>query len=146
MTIHAQRLLNVARALRESPDPGSFDMDAYMHPCGTPACALGHYAARTDLQGAFVVLPREGTIGCLMTASGSDSFYDHATVCEHFGITFGEANLLFSHDGCNRARSARVAAKFIESFVAQKWPETERNFARELTERLVTAPRIAEDA
>ena len=54
--IYRQRLLNVVRALRESPKPKAFSMDWYGYgpneafPCGTPQCALGHYAAREDLQ------------------------------------------------------------------------------------------------
>ena len=35
---HAKRLLNVARALRESKHPEQFTMTEYVNPCGTPAC------------------------------------------------------------------------------------------------------------
>lgn len=123
MNIHRQRLLNVARALRESPDAGKFYMDSYMHPCGTPACALGHYAARRDLQDAFIVAPASHGVGDLTTASGGACYYDHESVCEHFGVSAPEAARLFSDKGCGGARDALSAAAFIETFAARRWPE-----------------------
>src|SRR6187551_2522759 len=51
--VQYKRLMNVAKALRESPNAGRFDMGCYIHSgseeegeknwCGSPACALGHY-------------------------------------------------------------------------------------------------------
>lgn len=66
-----RRLLNVARALRESPNPKAFTMLRFVHGddsfsntvgsaadwCGTPACALGHYGSRTDLQKIVKIRP-----------------------------------------------------------------------------------------
>lgn len=47
--MNKERLLNVAKALRESTTPPDlFTMRFVMRECGTPACALGHYAARGD--------------------------------------------------------------------------------------------------
>lgn len=115
--MHKQRLLNVARALRESPDPDAFDMTCYAHPCGTPACALGHYAARPDLQSAFR-LDEEWMVPVL--APASDGKYDIALqdpeVRLHFGLDITECCELFGRDGCGSAKSAVEAAEYIEAF------------------------------
>jgi hypothetical protein len=51
------RLLNVAKALRDAAEAKKFfcmrDIAIVRDDCGTPACALGHYAARRDLQATF---------------------------------------------------------------------------------------------
>lgn len=124
MNIYAQRLLNVALALRESPRPAAFDMGQYgydeeeLHPCGTPACALGHYAVRQDLQSSFRLV-MDGVKGI-----NSDWYidYDEAAILEHFGIDVDEAGDIFGGYGCGRAETAVAAAEFIEAFVACKWP------------------------
>lgn len=126
------RLLNVAKALRESPNPNAFDMSIYGHDgefhywnwsgketkfdCGTPACALGHYASRRDLQKTFrldedyIVVNDNEVIG-----------YASQEISDHFGITFGECAELFDADGCNNAKTAKQAAKYIERFVKEKF-------------------------
>ena len=130
MNIHAQRLLDVAKALRESRNPEAFTMTHYgwtpidLHgsqktwPCGTPACALGHYAARPDLQDVYSINPSSGylnrpdsicgTAGCVFDAG-------------YFGISLDERDLLFSSDGCDKAATPEEAAKYIENFVKCRW-------------------------
>lgn len=122
MTIEAQRLLNVALALRESPAPSKFDMGYYSR-CQTPACALGHYAFRTDLQG----LLKLGTHDVLFVnpddGDGDDDSadYDANAILDHFGIDEEEAGMLFSTCGCDGAKTALQAAQYIERFVKEKW-------------------------
>lgn len=112
------RLLKVARALRESDHPRQFTTAAYRNDCGTPACALGHYAHRTDLQRLFTPTPY-GPSYVFRATEDVISFYDHR-VCAHFGITKDEAYELFSvRKGCGEARTARAAARYIERFVAR---------------------------
>lgn len=53
MNIYRERAQNMIRALRESPDRAQFSMSRWATRCGTPACVLGHYAARSDLQNIF---------------------------------------------------------------------------------------------
>ena len=119
------RLLNVARALRESPNPEKFSMDVYAHPCGTPACAFGHYAARPDLQSAFRL--EDGTP---VSAEGICRMYYLEDVLDHFGITIEDARELFSGGGdpfevedeyrkcgCGGAKTAIEAAEFVERWV-----------------------------
>lgn len=121
MNIHAQRLLNVARALRECPDPSRFTMSREFHDCGTPACAWGHYVARTDLQDEFTINP--GRMGYAIHRDGATFVtYSADEVLQHFGITQTETCELFSMNGCGLAITALQAATYIERFVARKWP------------------------
>lgn len=114
--MNKERLLNVAKALRESPSPHMFTMVHYGHACGTPACALGHYAARTDLQDAFELTQS----GFLVTTDAGDG--RHRTLfktLEHFGINNDQENNLFGLRGCAEARTPIEAAEYIERFVAE---------------------------
>lgn len=106
-----KRLLNVAKACRESRDPHAFTMQRFVWDhCGTPACAVGHYAARRDLQRCFTLA--ELQLGRL--------HYYSVRVLNHFGITKHEAMCLFGEFGCDRAKTVTEAAEFIESFVAKR--------------------------
>lgn len=131
MNTHKQRMLNVARALRESPNPENFDMGDVLDHCGTPGCAFGHYVFRTDLQSTFKPvhcgLSKDEEGWWWMPAwaeSGQHAAYYDTGVAEHFGIDADEQFDLFEADGCGRARTAIEAAEFIERFAARKWPET----------------------
>lgn len=123
--LHARRLLNVARALRESPAPEMFTMAKYGHPCGTPACAFGHYCARGDLQDEFTLA---GFNNSWPHAGRVPLMYNDDVVLAHFGITREEAHELFHDDvsdedglvGCGNAQTALEAADYIERFVAAR--------------------------
>lgn len=136
--MNKERLLNVAKALRESPNPGKFDMGAYVHPCGTPACAFGHYAARSDLQSQFT---QHGTSkfweGIDVIGGQENVSYADPVVLDHFGITESQADRIFSdadyvHEWLEEtdealpgsflalsAKTANEAAEWIERFVAE---------------------------
>lgn len=118
MSIHAQRLLNVALALREVPDVKSFTMRRYMNECGTPACAIGHYAGRLDLQDLLCI--RDGNFSYVDPKLGEPD-YDDPVVLDHFGIDEEEAEELFGGYGCGQARAPIEAAEYIEGFVKRKW-------------------------
>ncbi len=149
--VQTKRLLNVARALREAHaakkkfDMGKWvfgDETALSHDfdldknctitkneeanfCGTPACALGHYAARTDLQRILkvsILKNHEGIPYATMDAFGGEPGcdWDDEVVCQHFGITDDEFYELFDAEGCGGARTALQAAKYIEKFVVKK--------------------------
>lgn len=111
-------LLKVAQALRESNNPGHFTMLRYRNECGTPACALGHYAAREDLQDTFCLRLGGASPGRANVFNGF--FCDHLRVLKHFGLTGPQARQLFSSMGCDRARTANDAADYIERFVAKR--------------------------
>jgi len=128
--IHRKRLLKVARALREAADSKNFTMDIFgfaasaddeKATCGTPACALGHYAARRDLQKTFKL----NKFGDLIMNTGrpfptginTGIFFTGGPIAEHFGLSQEEMEKLFSSEGCNYATTPIAAAKFIEKFV-----------------------------
>ena len=111
--MNKKRLLNVARALRESKTPNRFTMRTYAHAaCGTPACALGHYAARGDLQRTLSLKNGE-----LVHRNGEHVCFDSPEVRDHFGITLSQAWGLFAIIGCGNAQTPKQAARFIERFV-----------------------------
>lgn len=111
--MNKQRLLNVARALRESPNPEMFTMKLYLHSCGTPACALGHYGVRSDLQDEFY----SDEHGALYASGGNPWIF--AAAKAHFDLRDKEADELFDSDGCGNAKTAIDAAEYIEKFVAR---------------------------
>lgn len=116
-----QNLRNVARALRESPNPDKFTMKRYGHGCGTPACALGHYAARPDLSGGRLALVYGAGGTILVDRNGYLAAYCEGTVQSEFGLSRREACALFDgQTGCGGAKTATEAIDFIEAFIASK--------------------------
>ena len=121
MNPHATRLLNVARALRESPAPERFTMHTFTHACGTPACAFGHYAARTDLQSLF----RVTDTGEIQIKKGGEWGWPGSiarSASSHFDLYDEEWDELFTAEGCANAKTPLQAAQYIEEFVRRKWP------------------------
>lgn len=112
--VYARRLLKVARALREGKRR-SFNMESYANECGTPACAIGHYASRRDLQRYFS-LSELGSLLCGDEAVGFDDY----EVTSHFGISIDEAYELFDAAGCGAATTPIAAARYIEKFVKER--------------------------
>lgn len=121
--MNKERLLNVAKALREAKNPEAFNMNFHLdHECGTPACAFGHYAARQDLQGAFkIAFDGRWKAYNIETTDGQNEnvWWSDECVHEHFGVTEIEARELFFTDGCGNAKSALDAAEFIERYVIE---------------------------
>lgn len=118
---YRKRLLNVARALRESPKPRDFTMRRYTNHCETPACAFGHYMHRADLQRSFKPAPDGWPLARIGRRVVAVVFRDDI-VQEHFGIGRGEAERLFGPSGCDGARGPREAARYIERFVKARTP------------------------
>lgn len=120
--MNRERLLNVARALAESKtDPSRFTMYKYSWNCGTPACALGHYASRTDLQDVFSLTDTKGlphVYGSYIYLKNTDVRIgnEHPAVLEHFGITEDQAEDLFGACGCNEASTQEDAVAYIKDF------------------------------
>lgn len=129
MNVYRDRLLNVCRALDESPNQSDFHMGSYGdygarcgflwlgRSCGTPCCALGHYAGRGDLQRSFN-LDKDGT---LRFGKRSIEYYSDE-VLAHFGLTNEEAIELFGCQGCNDAQTPAEAIAYIRAFVNRKYP------------------------
>src|SRR5688572_21144506 len=57
--MNEENFLKLIQAVEEA-DPREFHMHRFVNACGTPACVLGNYAAREDLQSAFRI--KEGDI------------------------------------------------------------------------------------
>jgi hypothetical protein len=107
----------------ESPythDP-ALEENIHLNTCGTPACAMGHYAARRDLQRSFWLDPdgemklagRGGSI------KNNDSFEESCgdDYAKHFSITERQADMLFGGEGCGNAETPKEAADYISSFI-----------------------------
>lgn len=82
--------------------------------CGTPACAMGHYAARTDLQRGFK-LDSDGDVA---TTGHLKGYRVDFAMRMHFGIDVNQHEKLFGHDGCNRAKRPKAAASYIRKFAS----------------------------
>jgi len=98
-------------------------MGEYTDSCGTPACALGHYASRGDLQKAFKLGDPSGTSSyqfVVLRKWGGFVDYYAGAVLDHFGIEYPEAGELFGGNGCGGAKTVKQAAKYIENFVKRK--------------------------
>jgi hypothetical protein len=125
--MNVERLLNVAKALRESKNPEQFSMARHVNTCGTPACAFGHYAARTDLQNEFSIntaedsarWPSDGVYFHHDDGGTSACGFDETAVLEHFDLSLADIEMLFGGNGCGYAKTTIEAAKFIERFVAE---------------------------
>lgn len=107
----SKRLLKLAKILdtadakhKEKGEP-TYDQCVDAHPCGTPACAGGHWNVSVGL-----------TPGTMYRAK---SFYSSDT----WGITDSEWLELFGPAGCNNAQTSKDAAKYIRAFVKRKLKE-----------------------
>lgn len=112
--MNKERLLNVSRALRESKNPELFTMARYGHGCGTPGCALGHYAARRDMQSDFILTNR-GDLEA--SVEGLNEYQTVTAALRHFDIDREQEEKLFGSNGCGNAKTPNEAAGFIEQFV-----------------------------
>lgn len=94
----------------------TYRQNAWTHPCGTPAGALGHWAAAHPERGWRFDLDDPifgGRVyqGYKQARSAAES---------EFGLTRTEAELLFGLYGCGFARSSREVAEYIRAFVRRK--------------------------
>ena len=93
-------------------------MTKWGHACGTPACVLGHYAARRDLQDDLQLYR-----GHLYPAFGQTRGDLGDTIRGHFGIVSEELTILFGSRGCGSAYNNRTRAiAYLKEFIEKKWP------------------------
>lgn len=114
--MNKDRLLNVAKACRETLHPTEFSLITF-HKCGTPGCVLGNYAYRQDLQDDFMLGNESGLYKRGEATIGNLLWHGSDVVCNHFNINRAQADELFGLTGCGRARTAEEAADYIEDFV-----------------------------
>ncbi len=123
----AERLLLMADALDAAqkrqdslPLHKRFTMATWGHEaigtneCGTPACALGHYAVTKEAQSRGWNL---SIYGHLETPTRSDVM---KSARKEFDINDQEIDRLFSGSGCGGAQTPREAANYIREFVFNK--------------------------
>lgn len=102
-----------------------YDQTLIHHPCGSPACAWGHYVINNKRRRARI-----------LKGLGDDEVYDDAVINEgyvklptmvaageEFALGEEERNKLFESDGCGRAKTGTEAAKFIRNFVKNRQKE-----------------------
>lgn len=96
----------------------SLAMGHYAFPCGTPSCVLGIYAAREDLQKQFYLV--KGKDAVFSKFDHEIIYYADKEIQDHFGISEQDAEELFSGSGCNYAKTAFQALRYLKNFLETK--------------------------
>lgn len=106
MSINTANLLELAEILDTADEKHlakgepTYIQDYASHKCGTPACALGHWVATKH------------------PALYTDSRWTwHKMMEQDFGLQRYDAEIIFGSRGCDSAKKAKEAAKFIRNFV-----------------------------
>lgn len=94
-----------------------FNMSSLLHVCGSPACALGYYAAHRKFTAPFRRTYVEYLDGHKEYEALNDWFLSAET---HFGLTADETVQLFDFSGCGGARTPKQVAKYLRKFLAAK--------------------------
>lgn len=92
------------------------------HWCGTPACVLGNFAARRDLQRLFTI-DLDAASDFYVACNGEPFyFHDAEKACDYFGLDSNDDELdkLFGSNGCGNAQTPQEAIDFIEEVIARK--------------------------
>lgn len=106
-----------------------YEQSAYLHECGAPSCALGHWAAHNPLRW----VKRGGFVDRIVTDKQSKRLSYWLDSHGHLGPTRGaimdfalnyqENEKLFSANGCDNAgNDAKKAARYIRAFVRSRAP------------------------
>ena len=104
-------ILDVADAEHRKKKEPTYDQTEIVHPCGTPACAVGHWAAAN---------PDRWQIRNECTYLKGSRLGPISAVCEEFVISDDEYRELFGMSGCGEAKTAKQAAKYIRRFVKRR--------------------------
>lgn len=95
---------------------------SYTHPCGTPACAFGTWAANNPER--FTFIDRQIP---LLQLPGDVRLHGMEAAMKEFGLSYKHVDELFSSTGCNRAKTARQASLYIKGFIARHQKTKRRN-------------------
>jgi len=115
--INKARLEKLLVAL-EGVKPRDFDMNNYVHSCGTPSCVLGYFASRTDLQAKFALTKdRWGSTFCALRGSDDCVDYDDPEVRKYFGIDSAQAEHLFGAGPENEDATPAIMRRKIRKFI-----------------------------
>lgn len=114
---------NLLQLIKTTHEAEEFNMGHYSY-CGTPACILGNYAARTDWPHPFA-LRTDGTSPYGWISLKTDTLHlmwDDEHILGHFGLVTVEADSIFSHWGCDNAGTNKEKAiRYLRKFVGQKF-------------------------
>lgn len=105
-------ILDVADAQHRKKKEPTYVQNATIHDCGTPACALGHWAAANKRR--FKYDRRSGIVALL---DDPENIAVSVIGAREFDLSMGQAVELFSGWGCGEARTAKQAARYIRTFV-----------------------------
>jgi hypothetical protein len=132
--MNTERLLLAVRAIEEAEHPERFAMAGYIHGpdpygalqeypkawCGSPACILGHLAAREDLQDFFKAQDMSLVYNTPIDEWSNYVSFTDARLSAWFGLTSGEMLELFGSEGCGGATTVEEASEYIKQFIALK--------------------------
>lgn len=96
-------ILDAADEYHKQHNEPAYKQRSLIHPCGTPACAGGHWDASPEGQ----------------ELGGSQQDWRKT-----FAINGKEESELFGGEGCGDARTAKEAAEYLRSFVARRRNKT----------------------
>jgi hypothetical protein len=128
-----QKLLELADLVERAT---RYDQQIYVHACGSPACALGHWAAAhperwgtVEVEEGFNSIHRYPMLIRFISrarssnpfdSGGPVSFTRESAILE-FGLRPYEFDRLFGGVGCGNAlMDAQKAAKFLREYVHQR--------------------------
>lgn len=99
---------------REHHEP-TYDQAQIVHKCGTPACALGHWAVAHPER--WLVNSHGAGGWARLIGEKASPIY---SARKEFSLAVDEYWELFSGTGCSRARTSIEAAAYIRQFVARR--------------------------
>lgn len=94
----------------------TYRQNIFAHACGTPSCALGHWAATNTDRWHFG--QRDEFPELYLKSDPYLPLYKAAQ--NEFCLSSGEEAQLFGCNGCRHATTAKQAAKYIREFVAKR--------------------------
>lgn len=105
-------ILDTADELHAAKGEPTYQQSAYLHPCGTPACAMGHWAAANPDR--WHIEPQDRSVNSIIGLPYVEA------VRQEFFINPSEEIDIFGMFGCDDALSAKDAAAYIRAFVARR--------------------------
>lgn len=112
----ADLLDTVDKEHRARKEP-TYDQSHYFHPCGTPSCALGHWAAAHPRRWRVRRSGYDGRRLYPLLRGGNFADSHLSSVMHEFGLNSDDVDMLFGHQGCNKAKTGKQAARFIRKFI-----------------------------
>lgn len=112
--IKLAKILDKADALHAKLGEPAYDQGAVIHPCGTPACALGHWAFHNPRRWCLDVFN-----GATLKVTGHSNTIPNGM--GEFGIDEDESRALFGYTA--DPNTAKEAATLIRAFVKRKLAE-----------------------